>query len=257
MNEITTYQQSPIISKFGTEEEREYLLRIMAEQLGIPARDAETPQALAVMANAAQRAVEYGWVPGIHMHVQSFTRKAKDGNPEEVVYTLVDGEKAWKDNALRHRHKYGVIWKLQHKRMDKEELAANIMLAGYEDQVPRNAYGVWARVIIKEQDDPEDEFDPMWVAGIWFGKVRVGNFWNVDRLPTGVTSRDVALRRADKRALMACATMPLIPLTDDAPEQRIESLKAELLNSVDPHGDKLLDQPTIIREENGDVLEAK
>lgn len=253
MDQIQTYQTN-VLQRVGTPEERAYLLEIMAEQLGIPSTETTNPQALACMANAVQRSIQYGWIPGVHMHVISFTRNKGKQN-EETVYTLVDGEKGHWDNATRWRLKHGVNWRIQHKLMNKEELGQNIAMTGFQEAAPSHAYGIWARVIIIGQDDPKDEVDPLYSAGLWFGKMKTGNYWNEDRLPTGVTSRDVAIRRADKRALMQ-SQLTLIPLDDLTNTERMEQLIDGLQDQhqQDERNDAPLYREIPDREEDGDVI---
>jgi hypothetical protein len=255
MEEVT--YQTNVLQKIGNPDERQYLLEVMAEQLGIPSSETSNPQALAVMANAVQRNIQYGWLPGVHMHVQSFIKK-KGTKDEEEVWTLVDGEKAWKDNANRWRIVHNVQWRLQHKLMTKEELEQNILLSGYTEKdgpISRAKYGIWSRVIIIGQDDPDNADDPLYAAGLWFGKIKTGNFWSDDRIPTGSTSRDVAIRRADKKALMQ-SQLTLIPLDDHTPQERIEALTAELekIKENKDRADAPLYRDDPEREVDGDVL---
>ena len=212
----------------GSPDDRVYLMEIMAEQLGIPARDAQKQKVVALIANAVERNREYGWRPGIHMHVQAFTSKDDRTGEETVNYTLVDGEKAWKDSGAQWRLQHGLVWRYQRRAMTQDEVTAEAISMGCEkSKIAPNASGIWCRIVILGEDDPKDPENPFWSSGTWFGQIKVGKWFRTDGLPTGVTPRDVAIRRADKRAMMQ-STLTLLPVDNLTPDERSAKLSAEL-----------------------------
>jgi hypothetical protein len=217
--------QTGVLQKIGSPEERSYLLQVMAESLGLPGDRIEgDPKLMAVLANAVQRTIKYGWVPGIHMHVQSF--KTRDG---EIVYTLVDGEKSWKDSGARWRIVYGVNWRYQRKPMTKEEIYEEARLANVpRDQIKANCYGMWSRILMPD-DNQADPDNPIWSAGLFLGTYRMGQYFKDETIPVGVSARDIAIRRADKRAMMQ-SPLTLLPVDDRAEAQRIADLTDNLRN---------------------------
>lgn len=247
----TTNTQTGVLQRIGNPEERGYLMEVYAEMLGIPASQAHSIEAQSCIAKAVQRSVQYGWQAGVHMHVVSFRRKAQPGERADsdgkvVSYELVDGEKGWWDSAARWRDERGIDWKPQFRDMTREELESECKLSGA--QMQPGAYGVYCRIIVmKEINDMLslygiDERTPVkdrmqvvnalideipWAAGIWTGKKKAGRYWNDDSLPTGVSSRDVAIRRAGKRALMQ-SSLTLIPLDNRTESQRIDVLTGDL-----------------------------
>lgn len=261
-NELALRGQSGVLSRIGTPDEREYLMQIMAEQIGIPAKDANRTDVIALLGAMVQRTMQYGWVPGIHAHVQKFeterSREARKKNPNaEAVYsyTLVDGEKAYKDSGTRWRDR-GVQWRYQRKPMSKEEVKEEARLQGYTEALAANSYGMWSRIIILGQDDPADDFDPLWSVGMYFGKIKAGKYWRDDIIPTGVSSRDIAIRRADKRAMMQ-STLTLLPVDDLAPQQRIVKLVDDLRyehNNRERASLPLQAPSKVTYEDDGDVL---
>lgn len=254
--------QTGVLQRIGTPDERQYLLQVMAEQLGIPAADATRTDVVALLAAAAQRTIQFGWVPGIHLHVQKFetdrSKKAREKDPDArpvYSYTLVDGEKAWKDSGARWRER-GYEWRYQRKPMTLAEVKEEARLQGFTDALAPNAYGMWSRIIVQGQDDPADPDNPIWSAGIYTGKIKAGNFWRADQMPTGVSSRDIAIRRADKRAMMQ-STLTLIAVDDSPPDARIQQLTDNLRREA--ANQKRLAEPMqrasqVEVEEDGDVL---
>lgn len=222
------------LARIGNPNERQYLIEIMTESLGIPARDASRTDVLALLANAAQRSLQYGWLPGVHMHVQKFeskaSKEARAANPKlepQYTYTLVDGEKAWKDSGARWMYAHGILWRYQHKPMSRAEVVEEARLIGLpEKEIAGNAYGIWCRILMPG-DDAADPDTPMWSAGVYLGKIRVGNYFNLDALPTGNSSREVARRRAAKRAMME-SQLTLIPLDNRSTEERAAQLTDHL-----------------------------
>lgn len=234
---LVLHSQTGVLSRIGTPQERTYLIEIMAQQIGIPRSDAGRADVIALLGAAAQRTMQYGWVPGIHMHVQKFetdkSKKARERDPKlspVYTYTLVDGEKAWKDSGTRWRDR-GVNWRYQRKPMTLEEVAEEARLMGFTDKIASNSFGIWSRIIIEGQDDPNDQDNPFWSAGVYFGKVRAGKFWYFDALPSGTSARDVALRRADKHAMMQ-SQLTLLPVDDMGPSARIHKLEEALRNEA-------------------------
>jgi hypothetical protein len=243
------------------EEERAYLLGIMAEQLGIPAEDSHKPKVQALIANAVDRNREFGWKPGIHMHVQSFMANVKDDRNQntgekERVYVLVDGEKSWRDSIAQWRIQHGVILRYQRKPMSMQEVEIEARSMGFQKPIPNNAAGVWCRIIEHGVDNPNDPDFPEWSSGIWFGSIKTGTYFSNDNLPTGVTPRDVAIRRADKRSAMQ-STFVLLPVDQRTPDERSADLartheaEAKYRNPTPP--DTAQVQRYVV-EEDGDIL---
>lgn len=261
-NELAIRSQTGVLSRVGTPDERQYLIQIMAEQIGIPAKDASRTDVLALLGAAVQRTIQYGWMPGIHLHVQKFeterSRQARRDNPSLVpiyTYTLVDGEKAWKDSGTRWRDR-GVQWHYQRKPMAKEEVREEARLQGYNEALAANAYGMWSRIIIVGQDNPSNDNDPLWSAGIYSGKVKAGKYWRDDVIPSGISSRDIAIRRADKRAMMQ-SQLTLLPVDDLGTDARIQQLVENLRHEVSSRARveaPLQVQQRVQVEEDGDVL---
>lgn len=255
-------QQSNILTRIGAPQERQYLIQIMAEQMGIPASEATRTDVIALLGAAAQHTMQFGWIPGIHTHVQKFespeskARRNKDQNiPASYTYTLVVGEKAWKDSGTRWRER-GVAWRYQRKPMTPQEVAEEARLQGFGEKVAGNSYGFWSRIIVLGQDDPQNDDDPTWSAGVWFGKIKTGQYWREDALPTGVSARDVAMRRADKRA-MTQSTLTLLPLDDLSPEARIGKLTDNLRGEAEVRGRLSAPMPKhldVVMEDDGDAI---
>lgn len=254
---------SSVLQRIGTPDERKYLIEIMAETIGIPAEDAERTDVIALLAAAAQRTMQFGWLPGVHMHVQKFetskSSEARKKNPNlrpVYSYTLVDGEKAWKDSGNRWRVIYNVNWRYQRRPMTLAEVKEEARLQGFTEAIAPNSYGFWSRIIIDGQDDPKDADNPIWSAGVYFGKVKAGNFWRADIIPTGASSRDVALRRADKRAMMQ-STLTLLPLDDLAPNIRLQQLTDTLRREGESKARMAqpIERPQLVdTEDDGDQL---
>lgn len=256
-------QPSSVLARVGAPQERQYLIGVLAETLGIPAKDAERPDVIAILGMAVQRTSQYGWLSGLHMHCQKFetseSRNRRKSNPNaqpEYTYTLVDGEKAWKDSGSRWRILYGVNWTYNRKPMTRDELSEHARLMGYTQVLPPLAYGIWSRVIVIGTDDPKDPENPMYSSGVFLGKRKVGNNWYDEDLPTQVTSRDVAIRRADKRAMMQ-SPLTLIPLDDMTPAARMEKLVDHLRSEGSHPRDEnaiITRQPQTLVEDDGDML---
>jgi hypothetical protein len=253
-------KQSTALAK-TQEEERAYMLGIMAEQLGIPAEDSHNPKVQALIANAVDRNREFGWKPGIHMHAQSFMANVKDDRNQntgekERVYVLVDGEKSWRDSIAQWRIQHNVILRYQRKPMSMQEVEVEARSMGFQKPIPNNAAGVWCRIIEHGVDDPNDPDFPEWSSGIWFGHIKAGPYFSTDNLPTGVTPRDVAIRRADKRAAMQ-STFVLLPVDQRTPDERSADLaraheaEAAYRNPTPP--DTVYTQRYQV-EEDGDIL---
>ncbi len=231
-----------LIEKIGTPAERKFMLEVMAQQLGIPARDAERIDVVAVINNATQRTIQYGWQPGIHMHVQPFNEKVKDekgvATGETIKkYVLVDGEKAWWDSATRHR-KNGVDWAPLRRDLTAEEVQweCKLMNHPYTDK----CVGVYSKILVRSEvailvdylGSKEAAVKSIpWSAGLYTGMKTVGKYLNDDGLPAGNTSHDVALRRADKRALMQ-SSLCLLPVDDLSEARRIDELTESLRREI-------------------------
>ena len=186
------------------------------------------------------------------MHTVGFWRKAQQGEtPERAdgkVYaiSLIDGEKAWWDSAARWRDERGIDWTPKYKPMTRQEVEAECKLQG----MPFNdgCYGMYCRIVVKGEiknqldlygvDGRTPIKDRMavvnalieeipWAAGVYTGKKRNGKFLADDTLPTGTSAKDVAMRRAGKRAIMQ-SSLTLIPLDNFTDDQRIERLTAKL-----------------------------
>lgn len=257
--------QSGVLSRIGTPDERQYLIRIMAEQIGIPSSEADRTDVIALLATAAQQTLLYGWVPGIHLHVQKFetdrSKKAREKNPNArpiYSYTLVVGEKAWKDSGTHWRER-GVNWRYQRRPMTLAEVKEEARLQGFNEALASNAYGMWSRIIIAGEDDPKDDHNPLWSAGIYTGKIKAGNYWRNDVIPTGASSRDVSIRRADKRAMMQ-STLTLLPIDNLSADQRILKLVDTLRSEADNKeriSRPMQRQEAVETEADGDMLWAK
>lgn len=250
--EIVRMPSTGIIQKVGNGEERKYLMQVYAGMLGIPSSQASKTEVQAVIGKAVQRSVQYGWQPGVHMHTVGFWRKTQQGETPErqdgKVYeiTLVDGEKAWWDSAARWRDERGVDWVPKYKEMTRQEVAHECKLQGmpFDD----GCYGVYCKIIIKGEIDNilslygVDERTPIkdrmavvnalideipWAAGVYTGKKRVGKYLNDDNLPTGTSAKDVAMRRAGKRAIMQ-SSLTLIPLDNFTEDQRVSQLTVKV-----------------------------
>jgi hypothetical protein len=239
-DEIVVPSGTKILDRIGTPEERKFLIAVMAEQLGIPASESARPDVLAVIANAAQRTIQFGWQPGVHMHVQPFNGTEEGPKGQEVKvkkWVLVDGEKAWKDSAERHRRngvQFTIITRPQ--EMTSAEINREAIAMGMKPgDLAVNAYGVYAKVVVRDEFEincliygKEEAFAAIpWASGVYTGKKRNGRWWNDDNLPTGATPRDVAIRRAHKRALMQ-STLPLIPLDDKTEADRLGEFTANV-----------------------------
>lgn len=254
---------SSALARVGAPEERQYLIGILAETLGIPSKETGRADVVAILGMAVQRTIQYGWLPGVHLHCQKFetsdSRKRRQSNPNaepEYTYTLVDGEKAWKDSGTRWRILYGVNWTYNRKPMSREELLTHARQMGFGGELPGLAYGMWSRIILIGTDDPHDPENPIFSSGVFLGKRKVGSNWYDEDLPTQVTSRDVAIRRADKRAMMQ-SSLSLLPVDDMAPAARMENLTAHLRSEGAGHrdmGSYTSRPPQVVLEADGDML---
>lgn len=279
--EIVKMPSTGIIQKVGNEKEREYLMQVYAGMLGIPSSQASKTEVQAVIGKAVQRSVQYGWQPGVHMHTVGFWRKAQQGETPErqdgKVYeiTLVDGEKAWWDSAARWRDERGIDWTPKYKNMTRQEVEHECKL----QNMPFNdgCYGVYCKIVVKGEignmlslygvDERTPVKDRMavvnalideipWAAGVYTGKKRTGKYLNDDNLPTGTSAKDVAMRRAGKRAIMQ-SSLTLIPLDNFTEEQRVGQLTVNLRKEAqfqEQSHTMIAQRPEPVREEDGSLF---
>jgi len=279
--EIVKMPSTGIIQKIGNAEERQYLVGVYAGMLGIPASQTHKTEVQAVLGKAVQRSVQYGWQPGVHMHTSGFWRKAQQGETPErqdgKIYSisLIDGEKAWWDSAARWRDERGIDWTPKYKPMSREQVQYECKL----QDMPFNdgCYGVYCKIVIKGEIDNMldlygiDESTPVmdrievvnalieeipWAAGVYTGKKRNGNFLSDDKLPTGASAKDVAMRRAGKRAIMQ-SSLTLIPIDNHTEDQRINQLTAKLREESrfkDQATAMIAQKPDPVREDDGSLM---
>lgn len=237
--ELATTGGTGILQRIGNENERGYLLKVYAEMLGVPSAVADRTDVVAVVAQAAQRSVQFGWQPGVHMHVFPFRRKIRAGEESDggdgkiAEYTLVDGEKAWWDSAARWRDERGVKWAPMYKPMTVAEIKNECAAMGVD--YTQQCYGEYCKIVVQDEFrilaeiiGNEAALDSIpWAAGVYTGKKKIGKFWAEDSLPTGVSVKDVARRRAGKRALMQ-SSLTLIPLDNHTESQRVRQITDDL-----------------------------
>lgn len=252
--------ESRVLARMGDPKRNAAALQILGQSLGIPARAwSEDPDIHGSMVTAIQLVANYGMMPGTHFHAVPRNKKVKNPQGQDAwveTWTIQVGEKAWKDSAHRH----GTTYRIQHKPMTKEELDVHCRSRGMPAaDVSPHATGVWARVITKEEIEwgLVTEDSPVWAAGTWTGLIEAGYKWRQDGLPTGTTPADVAVRRADKRALMQ-STLTLIPLDERHPDERLNALADNLAERVDQQEEEqrsILNQQRRYRDDdNGDII---
>lgn len=243
-----------VLARLGTPEQRRAALVVLAQSLKIPQDAFDTdPNLHGSLALAIQYAGEYGFIPGVHFHAVERTQTVN--NEKIKTYVIQDGEKAWKDSAMR----LGIQYRFQDRVMSRDDILKVAKSIGCpENQVSSEAAGVWSRVITREDVDwglVTDE-SPIWQAGIWLGVTRSGKYWNADNLPTGTTPTDVATRRAHKRALMS-SVVTLTKLDDRRPEERYAQLTTSLVHEAE-HRAKVenmgVAQRMRVLEDDGDEL---
>jgi hypothetical protein len=279
--DIVKMPSTGIIQKIGNQEERGYLVEVYAGMMGIPASQAHKTEVQAVLGKAVQRSVQYGWQPGVHMHTVGFWRKAQQGETPErqdgKVYSisLIDGEKAWWDSAARWRDERGIDWTPKYKPMTEAEVKRECEL----QSMPFNngCYGIYCKIVVKNEIDNMldmygiDASTPVmdrikvvnalideipWASGVYTGKKRSGKYLQDDNLPTGTSAKDVAMRRAGKRAIMQ-SSLTLIPLDNFTDDQRIAQLTAKLReegNFKEQSTAMIAQKPEPPRESDGSLL---
>jgi len=279
--EIVKMPSTGIIQKIGNRDERQYLIDVYAGMLGIPSSHTHKTEVQAVLGKAVQRSVQYGWQPGVHMHTVGFWRKAQQGETPErqdgKVYeiTLVDGEKAWWDSASRWRDERGIDWTPKYKPMTRQEVEYECKLQGMP--FSEACYGVYCKIVVKREIDNMldmygiDASTPIkdrisvvnalideipWAAGVYTGKKRAGKYLNDDNLPTGASAKDVAMRRAGKRAIMQ-SSLTLISLDNRTEDQRVEQLTAKLRDEAhfkEQSTAMIAQKPDPVREDDGSLM---
>jgi len=231
----------------------------------------DIPENIAEVVKAAQYTRDYGYVPGIHLHMTPFRSKAKrklpNGNTVEVWedrLSLVVGEQAYKASARYLAQQDG-----DHIDFEWEPLTPDEVRAYVEANMPKDFeltdedYGVRARVLSMKDAQIRVtmgvKYDPQWSYGFCFmkGAPRVNNQGvksypksDRDRIPNQRVALDVAMRRAIKAAIMQ--KYHLVPLDNQSKEQRVESV---IQGAQPSHGsDWLPAERDIQREPDGDVL---
>lgn len=243
-----------VLARLGTPTQRRAALEILAQSLHIPTDAFDTDPGLhGQLALAIQLAGEYGFVPGEDFHAVK-RRSNVDGKWVDV-WTIQDGEKAWKKSA----HRLGIQYRFQDRPMTRSEIEDYARSIGMPaGEVNKDAAGIWSRVITREDVDwgLVTDQSPIWQAGAWLGKVRQGNKWFDDNLPTGTSPTDVATRRAHKRALMS-SVVTLTPIDDTPPAERYRQMAVTLVEQAEQKADyenMQIAQRNRIIEDDGDEL---
>lgn len=235
------------------------------------------PENIGEVVKAAIFTRDYGFKPGIHMHMQSFKTKAKrvreDGGGEVEVFedrlALVIGEQAYKASMQIQANRARDYVDVEYEPMGAEEVAAYV-----RDNCPgvtshKNDRGTRARVLsasaARMYADMGRKYDPEWTFGLslwlgkpkeWDGKVTYPN-GDEKRIPQGRTPQDVADRRAIKAAIMK--KYPLLPLDNMTAEQRAQRVIEQAApDSPLPagHDDDLPVTRHYERDEDGQILRA-
>lgn len=222
-----------VLARLGDERQRRAALTVLGQALGIPSRAFDDPRTgvHGALTRAIQFVGEYAFVPGEDFHaVPRYTNVAPKSAPPEwlEVWTIQLGEKAWKKSAHRH----GVEWEFEVKPMTPAEVAQELDTMGVPaNQRNPHAVGWWARVVTERMVKWNLDRGP-YSAGLWFGSILQGSKWHDDRIPTGTTASDVALRRAHKKAIMR-SSLSLQPLDERTPDERYTALVENLRDTVE------------------------
>lgn len=230
-------QESSILARFGTDWEIATYMQRAAAIFQIPPEEVNRPDVQASLTKATQYCINFGYLPGVHVHMIPFGKKIKVPNPQNPNATIdkwIDtyapdlGEKAWKDSANRQSQMQGFSYVVDIRAMTAEEVLAETARIPAQQYDPADA-GCYARVLrsdhaalFKQVGRP---YDPEWVTGFWRKKARERQgTWYADNVPVQRTPGDVAMRRATKAALMA--VFQLVPLNDYTESQRARQLSA-------------------------------
>lgn len=203
----------------------------------------DIPENIAEVVKAAQYTRDYGFMPGIHLHMQGpfnteVMRKLPNGTSVKVSekrMALVVGEQAYKAAARIQANKEG-----DHLEFEWEPLTEEAIAAYVEENMPKpfdltkEDRGVRARVLSYKGAQIAismgRKYDPEWSYGFCFVKGhrkegQNGPYYpksDRDRIPSQRVALDVAMRRAIKAAIMQ--KYHLVPLGEGTPEQRISQV---------------------------------
>lgn len=226
-----------ILTRYGSEQEIQTFMQRAAAIFQIPEEELARPDVQASLTKATQYCLNFGYLPGVHVHMIPFSKKISMPNPnnpnstiEKWVSTYAPdlGEKAWKDSANRQAQMGRFAYVVETRAMTASEVKAET------DRIPGQQYdpadaGCYARVLRTDHADlyksVGSQYNPEWVTGFWRKKARErSGTWYADNVPVQRTPADVALRRATKAALMAVFT--LVPLDEYTEAQRFRQLSA-------------------------------
>lgn len=241
------------------------------------------PELLTIPANvgelikAATYTRDYGYKPGIHLHMQTFNARVKTGrvlgNGKDEWITerrlaLVIGEQAYKASAMLHAAATRDHIDFEETALTPDELDQYMRENHPDVERHANDRGARARVLSLNSMGMAREmgraYEPEWAVGValWLGVPKIYNGEKTypggdkDRIPAGRTAADVARRRALKKAIMA--RYPLLPLDSLTADQRARRvLEQAMPDSPPPPGhDDLIVTRRYDRDDNGQILTA-
>jgi hypothetical protein len=254
----TTSNQTRALARFGSEEEIKLLMTRQAAIFGVPQADINRPDVQASLIKATQYSINYGYLPGIHIHMIPFRKNDKQGGRDNWIDTYVPdlGEKAWKDSADRLAQMQGFKYLVETKEMTQAEIKA-ATAADPTSEYSEDDAGFKARVLRSDHAEiykmMGQAYNPEWSYGFWRKKAKKksNGEWLTDTVPTQRSPRDVAERRATKAALMKVFT--LVPLNDFEDSRRFRSLTTyvETETAVD---DVLIAQPQATHYDDDGLL---
>ena len=261
-----------VLEKFGfADNQAKAFIYAEAAIMKVDAGLLDIPENIAEVVKAACYTRDYGYVPGIHLHMTPFRSKAKRKLPNgatvevwEDRLSLVVGEQAYKASARYLAQQDGDHIDFEWEPLTPDEVRAYVAANMPKDfELTDEDYGVRARVLSMKDAQIRvamgRKYDPQWSYGFCFmkGSPRVNNQGvksypksDRDRIPNQRVALDVAMRRAIKAAIMQ--KYHLVPLDSQSQDQRV----ARVIQDAQPsHGsDWMPAARNETREDDGDVL---
>lgn len=264
-----------VLAKLGISDERNRaFIMSQAAVMKVDTGLLDIPENVAEVVKSAKYTQEYGFMPGIHLHMQTFKSKAKrkgaNGATVEVWeerVTLVVGEQAYKASARQHAAAERDYIDFETETMTREELIAYVSANMPDVELTEEDRGARARVLSYKGAEIAKmmgkKYDPEWSYGFCFmkgvPKVYEGKKSypksDRDRIPNQRTALDVAVRRAVKAAVMR--KYPLVPIDKRSTEQRQMAVidLAATETDDDRHAAPIAGK-SVNYEDDGDILYA-
>lgn len=264
-----------VLAKLGIADERsQQFVFAQAAIMKVDPGHLDIPENIAEVIKSVQYTRQYGFMPGIHLHMTPFKTKAKrkleNGNAIEVWedrVQLVVGEQAYKAAARIQANKEGDHIEFEWEALKPEELTEYIAETMPKDfELTDEDRGVRARVLSYKGAQMAvamgRKYDPEWSYGFCFMKGipksgRDGKYYpksDRERIPSQRTALDVAVRRAIKNAIMK--QYHLTPIDGRSEEQRMNDVIVTAAQEEARQAEKnIMFAPRAdLREEDGDVL---